>query len=156
MMTGRRTDTASRVIKAAPDVLYRAFLDPAALVQWLPPEGMTGRFDTFEPREGGTYRMTLTYVVPHEGTPGKASADEDIVAGRFIELVPNKRVVQAGTFDSDDPALAGEMIMTWSLDPVADGTRVTILCENVPAAIRKEDHDEGLASSLANLAAYVE
>ena len=156
MTTARRTDIASRLIKATPEAIYRAMLDPTALAQWLPPEGMVGRFDRFEPREGGVYRMTLTYLVPHEDTPGKSAADEDTVSGRYVELVPNEKIVQAASFDSDDPELAGEMVMTCSLKPASGGTIVDIVCENVPSAIRKEDHDEGLASSLANLAAYVE
>lgn len=153
---GRRTDTASRVIAAELAVIYRAFLDPEALVEWLPPEGMTGHIYTFEPREGGTYKMALTYNADQGTMRGKTSEDTDVVEGRFLELVPNERIVQMVQFESDDPAFAGEMKMTWDLAPVSGGTRVTITCENVPVGIRKEDHDTGLRASLDNLAAFVE
>ena len=151
----RRIDSASRVIGASPQVLYRAFLDPASLVSWLPPSGMKAEIQRFEPREGGTYRMVLTYEGA-EHTPGKSSEHSDVVEGRFVELVPNVRVVQEIDFESNDPAFAGPMRMTWSLAPVPAGTEVAISCENVPDGIAKEDHAVGLKSSLDNLATFVE
>lgn len=152
-MTGR-IDAASRIITAPRSVIYRALTDPEALTRWLPPDGMTGRFERFELKPGGTYRMILTYR-DASGAPGKSAADADVVEGRFISMIPDECIVQAGTFESDDPAFAGTMTMTWRLEDTADGTRVTITAENVPAGISKEDHDAGLASSLANLAAEV-
>lgn len=151
----KRVDSASRVIKASPQVLYQAFLDPTSLVSWLPPGGMKGEIQRFEPREGGSYRMALTYEGA-EHTPGKSSEHADVVEGRFVELVPNVRVVQLIDFESDDPEFAGTMKMTWSLARVPTGTEVSISCENVPDGISKEDHAVGLASSLENLAAFVE
>ena len=152
----KRTDVASRVIKAPAGKLYRAFVDPQALIAWLPPRGMTARIDVFEPREGGTYRMTLTYERPDHSTRGKTSDDADVVQGQFLELVEDQRIVQLVRFESEDPAFAGAMKTTWSLVPVSGGTEVTILCEDVPAGIRKEDHDTGMRSTLSNLAAFVE
>lgn len=151
-----RIDRASRWIRASPGTIYRAFLDPGALLAWLPPDGMTARLDAFDPRPGGAYRMTLTYEAPDHAAPGKSSAHSDVVRGRFLELVPDERVVQSVEFESDDPAFAGRMTMTWSLAAASGGTEVTIACENVPPGIRPEDHDAGLRSSLANLAAYAE
>jgi uncharacterized protein YndB with AHSA1/START domain len=153
-MTGR-TDSASRVIAAAPATIYRAFVDSNALVKWLPPEGMTGRFETFEAKAGGRYRMVLTYENPDPSIKGKASDDTDIVEGRFVELVPDERIVQIVTFESDDPAFSGDMKMTWSLKPANGGTEVSIICENVPTGINAADHAEGLSSTLDNLAAFV-
>lgn len=150
----KRTDRASRVITASTQTIYRALLDPKAVVAWLPPKGMKGHIHVFEPVSGGSYRMTLTYESEH-GTRGKTSQHEDVVQGRFIELVPDERVVQSAEFESEDPAFAGTMTMTWSLAAVPGGTEVTITCENVPQGIRKEDHDEGLRSTLTNLAAFV-
>lgn len=150
----KRVDCASRVIDASPETLYRAFVDPSALVRWLPPTGMTGAFETFEPTPGGRYRMTLTYQDATHGS-GKSSQNTDVVEGCFAELVPNVRVVQCVDFESDDPAFAGTMTMTWALRQVADGTEVSFTCENVPAGISAEAHAVGLASSLANLAAFV-
>lgn len=151
----KRTDRASRVIKASPQTLYRAFLDPTALLAWLPPKGMQARLDFFEPRVGGSYRMILTYEVEHAAR-GKTSAHEDVVTAQFAELVQDQRVAQLVTFQSDDAAFAGTMKMTWSLTPAADGTDVTIVCEDVPEGIRKEDHDAGLRSTLSNLAEFTE
>ncbi|RXT43699.1 ATPase [Bosea sp. Tri-44] len=155
-MTGKtRIDTASRLVKASPGAVYNAFADSAALSKWLPPKGMRAKIERFEPHPGGSYRMVLTYDDP-AGAPGKASADSDIVEGRFVALVPGERIVWEVGFVSDDPALAGTMTMTWRFKEVRDGTEVTILCENVPAGIAKEDHDAGLRSTLENLARFIE
>ncbi|OZB90129.1 SRPBCC family protein [Paenibacillus sp. XY044] len=154
--SNQRIDSASRTIKASPQTIYKAFVDPQALVMWLPPKGMKGRIFEFDPRAGGTYRMSLTYLEKNGTTQGKTSEDTDIVEGRFLELVPDERIVQAVVFESDDPDFAGEMIMTWTLAADPEGTVVTIVCENVPAGIRREDHDVGLRSTLENLALYTE
>lgn len=151
----RRIDKASRVIGTTPEALYRAFLDPQSWLAWLPPAGMTVGIERFEPWEGGRYRLVLTYAGAAH-TPGKASEHSDVVEARFLELVPNERVVHRVEFPSDDPAYAGAMRMTWSLARVPGGTEVTIACEDVPAGISPEDHAVGLASTLANLAALME
>lgn len=152
----KRTDFASRVIMASPRTIYQAFMDSKALISWLPPEGMKGHVDFFDPREGGAYQISLIYITPDRSHPGKTSEDTDVVRGTFLKLVENKRIVQQITFESEDPAFAGEMIMTWNLDTVPEGTNVTIVCENVPEGIRPEDHDVGLRSTLNNLATYVQ
>lgn len=150
-----RTDRASRDIAAPPERVYAALVDPDALALWLPPEGMSGRFERFDARPGGSYRLVLTYA---EGSrsPGKSTADSDIVEARFVDLVPGERVVQAIDFVAADPAFAGTMTMTWSVAPRGAGSRVVITAADVPAGIAAEDHAAGLASSLANLAAYLE
>jgi uncharacterized protein YndB with AHSA1/START domain len=150
-----RTDRASRVLAAPPGRVYEAFTDPEALVAWLPPEGMTGRFDSFDLRPGGSYRLVLTYA-DAAGAPGKATADSDVVEARFVEVVPGERVVQAVDFVSGDPAYAGTMVMTWQIAAVGGGTRVEITAQDVPDGISGSDHAAGLASSLANLARHVE
>jgi len=99
--------------------------------------------------------MVLTYADASTGQ-GKATADSDIVEARFIDVVPGVRVVQAVTFVADDPDLAGTMTMIWELTALEDGTRVDIRADQVPAGISAEDHAAGLASSLANLASYVQ
>jgi len=148
-----RTDRATCVVAAPPEQVYAALVDADALVAWLPPEGMTGRFERFDPRSGGSYRLVLTYLEPAQG---KATADTDVVEARFVELVPGVRVVQAVDFESDDPGFHGTMTMTWSVTAVDGGTRVDIVAEDVPDGISAEDHAAGMASSLANLAAFVE
>ncbi len=150
-----RTDTASRVIAAPRDRVYSALVDPEALTAWLPPDGMSGRFERFDARPGGSYRLVLTYADASTAA-GKATADSDIVEARFVAVVPGVRVVQAVDFVSDDPAYAGTMMMTWEVIALDAGTRVNIRADNVPAGISAEDHAAGLASSLSKLAGYLE
>lgn len=143
------------MISAPVERVYAALIDPEQLRAWLPPEGMTGEFERFDGRPGGSYRLVLRYNEP-SGAPGKTSADTDVVEARFVEIVPGALVVQAVDFVSDDPVLAGTMTMTWEVTPVDAGTRVTITATDVPEGISAEDHAVGLASSLANLAAFLE
>ena len=150
-----RTDSASRVIAAAPEAVYAALVDPDALTAWLPPDGMSGRFERFDARPGGSYRLVLTYADASTAR-GKSTANSDIVEARFVELVPGVRLVQAVDFVSDDPANAGTMTMTWQITTVDGGTRVDIVAEDVPDGISAEDHAAGLASSLTKLAAYLQ
>jgi uncharacterized protein YndB with AHSA1/START domain len=150
-----RTDADFRVIRAPIERVYAALVDPEALVVWLPPNGMTGRFERFDLRPGGSYRMVLRYADAATAR-GKATAATDIIEARFIDIVPGVRVVQAVDFVSDQPEFAGTMTMIWKVTPVENGTRLEIRAENVPGGISAEDHAAGLASSLANLAAYLE
>jgi uncharacterized protein YndB with AHSA1/START domain len=150
-----RTDTASRVIVAPPERVYSALVDPGDLTAWLPPGEMTGTFERFEALLGGSYRMVLRYADPFVSR-GKATPDADIVEARFITLVPGVRVVQEVDFVSDDPAYAGTMTMTWAVTQVDGGARVDITADNVPDGVSREDHAEGMASSLVKLANYLE
>ncbi|MGH6806716.1 MAG: SRPBCC family protein [Ensifer adhaerens] len=152
----RRTDSAERVIAASAPVIYQALLDPQAVARWLPPEGMTGHVHAFEPKEGGRYRMALVYDKPDHGNRGKTSEHTDIVEGRFVQLLLNEHVVQLAEFESEDPAFAGTMTITWALQAVSGGTRVCVTCANVPEGISREDHEAGLLSTLANLAGFTE
>ena len=156
MRTVTRTDRASRLIRAPRDAVYRAFVDPDALVRWLPPEGMTGEILAFDPRPDGAYRMALHYDAAGHEARGKTSEHADLVEGRFVALVPGRRIVQAAAFDSDDPAFAGVMTISWSFESANGGTRVAVVCEDVPEGITRRDHEAGLKSSLANLAAFLE
>ncbi|KAB2331389.1 SRPBCC domain-containing protein [Bacillus mesophilum] len=155
VFSDNRTDTASRVIMAEPKTIYQAFLNPKSLVLWLPPKGMSGQISNFDPREGETYNMTLIYE-EDQLSSGKTSENTDIYQGKFLELVPYKRIVQLVIFDSESPDFMGEMIQKWLLESIPGGTRVTVICKNVPKGIRKEDHVLGLKSTLENLAIFVE
>ena len=150
-----RTDRASLDIDAPVARVFDALVDRDALQRWLPPSGMTARFEHFEARPGGSYRLVLTYTDPTDAR-GKSSTDSDIVEARFIDIVPNDRVVQAVDFVSDDPALAGTMTMTWSVRATDGRTRVEITTDDVPDGISADDHATGLTSSLDNLAGFVE
>lgn len=150
-----RLDRAVRDVAAAPDVVYGAFVDGEALASWLPPTGMTGELSDLEAREGGGFTMALTYTDGGDGR-GKTTADTDVTRVEITELEPGRRIVWAVDFDSDDPAHAGRMTMTWTLTPQDDGTRVAIDATDVPTGIDPESHQQGLDASLSNLAAYVE
>jgi uncharacterized protein YndB with AHSA1/START domain len=150
-----RIDSASRLISASPQTVYRAFAEPGAMERWLPPDDMTGKMLRFDFREGGSYRMLLTYAAPQQGR-GKTSEDSDEVEVRLTKLEDGRRIEQEVTFESGDPLFSGVMRMIWTFQPQDEGTLVTIRAENVPEGIRPEDHDAGLNSSLEKLARLVE
>ena len=153
-MHGDRDDgphRGERFIPAPAEMVYAALTHADRLVRWLPPEGASAHIDQFEPHAGGRIRITLTFA----GATGKTSSHTDVVEGRFAELVPGQRVVQEFTFRSDDPAFAGVMRMAWELRPEAGGTRVEVTATDVPRGIKRADHEEAMASSLAKLAAFV-
>ena len=151
----RRTDTASLIVAAPPDEVYAAFAQPDALITWLPPDDMTGRVLEYDFREGGRYGIELTYGQDAPAGGGKTTGRTDVTRGRFLTLIHDARIVQSVDFDSPDPALAGQMTMTWSFDRVATGTRVTVTAEDVPPGIGEADHHAGLRSSLENLARHL-
>ncbi|VVB94669.1 Activator of Hsp90 ATPase -like protein [uncultured archaeon] len=146
----------SKFIKASQEVLYRAFTDPAAMAVWLAPGEMTGKVHSFDLRVGGGYRMSLYYPSSEKASRGKTSEREDRYTARFVELTPPRRIVQAITFDSSDPAFSGEMIMDVTFEAEDGGTRVTILFKNIPSGIRPEDNEAGTRSALEKLTRYVE
>jgi uncharacterized protein YndB with AHSA1/START domain len=151
---GRSTEV-SRLIKATRRDIFQAFLDANSMASWLPPESMRGEVHAFDAREGGVFRMSLVYEGEHP-VPGKTSADTDTFQGRFVQLIPCERIVQAVEFDSNDPELAGEMTITWTLEDRSEGTEVGVLCENIPLGVRIEDNETGSRSTLKKLAAFVE
>lgn len=150
-----RIDSASRFISASPQTVYRAFVERRAMEQWLPPENMFGKMLKFDFREGGSYRMRLTYL-PQEQGRGKSSEDSDEVEVRLTKIEAGRRIEQEVTFESEDSAFSGVMYMIWTFEPLDEGTLVMIRAENVPKGIRPEDHDAGLNSSLEKLARFVE
>lgn len=154
-MTDSRTHTATRTILATPRAIYRAFTDPEAVASWRPPTGMIAKIFRFDPRPGGGYRMAFIYEGSGAGA-GKTTADADIFEGRFVELLPEEKIVEAIRFESDDPAFAGTMTITTTLTPVRDGTKVTFAAEDVPAGINESDHRAGIESTLRNLANLLE
>jgi uncharacterized protein YndB with AHSA1/START domain len=145
-----------RRIAAVADRIYQALTDPAAVQRWLRPEGARGVLAAFDPRAGGAFRMTLVFETPGETGRRKSSLDTDVVDGEFLELVPNKMIRQRFRFRSEDPSFAGMMVMKWTLTPDPAGTDVALAAENVPAGISPRDHEIGMQSSLANLAAFIE
>ena len=150
-----RTDRASLLIHADPARVFAALTTAEALVQWLPPKGMRGRFERFDMQDGGSYRLVLTYA-DASGEPGKTTPDSDASEMRITRFVPGESIVQEVEFESDDPAFRGTMRMEWRLERANEGTTVVFEARDVPVGIRARDHAEGLTSSLSNLAAYLE
>ena len=142
----------SRIIKARPEALYEAFMDPAALVAWLPPAEMTGTIHEFDARVGGGYRMSLFYPPSERSFRGKTSDREDMFNVRFVELAPPWRIVESVSFVSTDPAFSGAMTVVVTFEKVSGGTAVTFLCENLPPGLRAEDNEAGARLSLEQLA----
>src|SRR5215213_4742612 len=106
------TTELTQHIHASRRRVYQALLDPVAVRQWMVPDGMTSEVHTFEAREGGAFRISLTYDAPTD--TGKTTAQTDTHHGRFVSLIPDERVVQAVEFETDDPTMKGEMIITYS------------------------------------------
>lgn len=141
-----------QIVKAAPEAVYEAFMDPQILAAWLPPGGMTGRIHRFDGRVGGGYEMSLFYPQDEQVHRGKTAEGEDRVRVRFLALEPPRRIVEAITFDTADPALHGEMHNTITIEPVAGGAEVTLIFTGLPAGVRPQDNEAGARLSLEQLA----
>lgn len=141
-------------MKAPRARVYAALIDATAVASWKVPDGMTCHVHEFEGREGGTVRISLTYNTPTSA--GKTTAHTDTYHGRFVELVPNERMVEVDEFETADPALRGEMKVTISLVDADGGTDVLGVHEGLPPGVSIADNEAGWQSSLARLAALVE
>lgn len=146
---------ASRYIAASRSRVYAALVDREAVARWKVPDGMTCEVHEFDAREGGSLRISLTYAAPDRS--GKTSGRTDTYRGRFVTLVPGELVVEVDEFETDDPALRGEMAITIRLrDADGGGTWLDALHEGLPDVVAPEDNAAGWRESLARLAALVE
>ena len=141
-------------IKAPRAVVYRALLDADAVATWMVPTGMTSHVHAFDPREGGEFRISLTYDEP-TGT-GKTTAHTDTYHGRFVRLASNEQVVEVVEFETTDPAMQGEMTITFTLADADGGTEVVAVHDRLPPGLSATDNETGWRMSLAKLAALVE
>jgi uncharacterized protein YndB with AHSA1/START domain len=151
-----QTTQNSKIIKATAETIYQAFSDPKALEVWLAPDDMTGKVHDFDFKAGGGYQMSLFYADNETESRGKTSGKEDRFTARFVELIPNKKIVQAVNFESADPNFYGEMIMEVTFESKDNGTKVTFHFKNIPKGIKPEDNEAGTISTLEKLARYVE
>ena len=133
-----------RVLRAAPENIYRAFLDADAIAKWLPPNGFTGKVHQMDAKVGGSYKMSFTNF-----TTGKSHS----FGGTYLELVPHERIRYSDKFD--DPNLTGEMQTTVTLKKVSCGTELNVVQEGVPAAIPAEACYLGWQESLILLAKLI-
>lgn len=134
-----------RVLRATPERIYRAFLDPDAKAKWLPPNGFTGKVHEIDARVGGRYRMSFTNF---------STGTSHSFAGQFLELLENQRIRYEDTFD--DPGLPGTIEVTVTLTQVSCGTELSIAQAGVPDAIPAEACYLGWQESLTLLAKLVE
>jgi uncharacterized protein YndB with AHSA1/START domain len=118
------------------------------------PSGMTSQVHVFEPREGGSFRISLSYDAP-TGT-GKTTPHSDTYHGRFVKLVPDEQVVEVVEFETTDPAMQGEMTIAISLVDAEGGTDVVAVHDGLPSGVSAADNETGWRSSLTKLAALVE
>ena len=146
-MTANNTNTVRlhRVLRAKPERIYRAFLDPDAMAKWLPPHGFTGKVHHLDARVGGSYKMSFTNF-----STGKSHS----FGGKYVEMVPGERLRYTDQFD--DPNLPGEMQTTITFRKVSVGTDLSIVQEGVPEVIPPEACYLGWQESLTLLAALVE
>jgi len=146
----------SRIIRAPRLKLYAACLDPDMLAKWRVPDRMAGTVHSFDPRIGGSYRMSLRYRDPKSGRRGKTSGDTDSFTGHFVDFVPGEKIVEIIAFETDNPDYAGTMTLTTSFEDVPGATNVTMRFDGLPPGIRPEDNETGTRQALAKLAALVE
>ena len=144
----------SQHVRAPRSAVYRALLDAEAIPKWRVPAGMSTTVHEFDAREGGTFRVSLTYDAADAA--GKSGSNTDTYYGHFARLVPDEQVVEVLEFETDDPALRGTMTMTTTLTDAGDGTDVRIVHEGIPDAVPAADNETGTRMALANLARLVE
>jgi len=141
-------------VNAPRAAVYRALLDARAVATWMAPDGMTSHVHVFDAREGGSFRISLTYDTP-SGT-GKTTAHTDTFHGRFVKLVPHEQVVEVIEFETADDSLRGEMSVTFTLTEADSGTDVLGVHDNVPPGVSPADNEIGWRMSLEKLARLVE
>jgi len=134
-----------RVLRATPERIYRAFLDPDAMVKWLPPNGFTGKVHEMDAKVGGGHKMSFTNF---------STGNSHSFGGKYLELVPNERIRYTDTFDNAN--LPGEMQVTVTLKAVSCGTELNVTQEGVPDVIPAEACYLGWQESLVLLAKLVE
>ena len=149
------TTQVSRRIEAPRERVYRALVDGDAVARWRFPEGMTCEVHEFDGAQGGRLRISLTY--DSDDAVGKTAGRTDTYSGQFTALVPNELVVEVDVFESDDPALTGEMTSTIRLaDAPGGATDLFATHEGLPASVSPEDNETGWRHALDRLAALLE
>ena len=155
----RVSTEVTQLVRAQREAVYHAFLDRDAVAAWQHPDNMRLQVHSFDPREGGTFRISLAYQDVRDspdGKGGKSSNDTDTYHGRFERLIPFTTIVEVVEFETQQPEFAGEMRITVQLADADGGTEVTYRCEDIPPGIRPEDNEAGCCDSLKKLAALLE
>jgi uncharacterized protein YndB with AHSA1/START domain len=144
----------SQYVNAPRAQVYRALIDADAVARWMVPDDMTSQVHEFDGREGGAFRISLTYTAP--GQAGKTMAQTDTYHGRFVTLAPAERVVEVIEFETSDPAMRGEMTVSFTLTDAGDGTEIRAVHANLPPGLSPADNELGWRMSLEKLARLVE
>jgi uncharacterized protein YndB with AHSA1/START domain len=144
----------SRHLRAPRAVVYRAMLDPDAVAKWRVPAGMTSRVHGYDAREGGSFRMSLTYDAAD--AVGKTAANTDTYHGHFAKLVADEQIVEVLEFETEDPAMKGEMTITVTLTDADGGTHLNAVHDGLPPGASAADNETGWRMALEKLAALVE
>jgi uncharacterized protein YndB with AHSA1/START domain len=150
---GTYATRTSRHIAAARGAVYDALIDPEAISRWKVPDGMSIEVHEHEAREGGRFRISLTY---DDSGIGKTQGSTDTYSGHYVALVPDEKVVEIDRFESDDDAISRPMTVTFTLSDEGDGTRLEAAHEGVPDSVPPADNELGWQLSLAKLAHLVE
>ena len=142
-----------RHLRASPTQVYRALIDPQAVATWMTPDDMTSDVHEFNAQVGGAFRISLTY---HDSTgTGKTTAHTDTYHGHFVQLVPNEQVIEVMEFETTDPAMQGEMRLTFTLTAVDGGADLLAVHENLPPGLAPADNEIGWTMALDKLAVLV-
>lgn len=144
----------TQYIKAPRDKVYAALVDKEAIAKWKAPDGMMLEVHEFDGRQGGTFRISLIYRDPQQ--EGKSTAHADTYHGKFVELVPNQKVVEEDEFESSNPAMQGKMRITITLADKDDGTQLEAHHEGLPSGLSGAENQQGWEMALDKLAALVE
>jgi len=143
-----------RHVDAPRATVYDALIDAGAVQTWMVPDGMTSQVHEFDAREGGVFRISLTYETSN--AIGKTSAHTDTYHGRFVKLVPDTTVVQVMEFETEDPTMQGEMTVSYTLRDAHGGIDVAAVHDAVPRGVSPQHNETGWSMSLGKLAKLLE
>jgi len=141
-------------VRAPRSAVYRALLDADAVAKWRVPAGMSSQVHEFDAREGGSFRVSLTYDAPDAS--GKSAPHTDTYHGHFVKLVPDEQVIEVLEFETADPAFHGTMTITTTLTDANGGTDILAVHEGIPDDVPAADNEVGTRMALENLARLVE
>lgn len=152
--TPDRIDSASRIIMASARTLFRTFHDPETFKYWRTPDGTMGGLTVLQPQIGGAWCLTILH--PDRAEIGGVPSGIETITGRFIDMLPDAQVVEEINYVSEDPAYAGVMTLTTSLEPMKDGTKVTLRAVGMPPVLAQDSHRAALSAALHRLARLTE
>lgn len=146
---------ASRLIMATPRAIFRTLLDPETIPTWRTPRGIAARLERFDPRPGGSYRMMLLNVHDDDGD-GESGSRTDVIDVEFVDIIPDEKTIETIRFNTNNPRFQTTMTVITTLEPLKDGTKVTLTAQDIAPRISEPDHRATMDAILKNLANFVE